>query len=314
MNQSIRGVFLAMLTAAEVLGCGSNQSSSTNSAAQRDQSSPETQSQVPAGTQSKKKFQPLQLADNAEDSLSQPTSRPKISDEKRAQAIVDALQPFQVLLGQWHWVTRKAFGDFSKTDDDLLWIWDFQTDASRPAIKGTSESNPYFQKIWLTWLADDEKFQVTGKTPEGGTRILQGTWTAKGEPREESDGKRSQRSYEMQLTQVSPDTGDQWRMTLRQVDNNQYQMDLMRRPASGKQFGPLDSVRQQRLGTSFAVADSDNPGPKCIISGGLGTMSVQYKGKSYPVCCSGCAAAFNDDPERWLAKLAEKEKSKKEDK
>jgi YHS domain-containing protein len=36
-------------------------------------------------------------------------------------------------------------------------------------------------------------------------------------------------------------------------------------------------------------------------------MQVEYKGKSYPVCCSGCAAAFKDDPERWLAKLAEKE-------
>ena len=96
-----------------------------------------------------------------------------------------------------------------------------------------------------------------------------------------------------------------------QLDNNQYLMDLARRPASGKQFGPLDVVRQQRLGTSFAVSDSDNPGPKCIISGGLGTMSVTYMGKTYSVCCSGCAAAFNDDPEHWLAKLAAREKSKK---
>ena len=88
---------------------------------------------------------------------------------------------------------------------------------------------------------------------------------------------------------------------------------MTRKQPTAKQFGPLDSVRQQRVGTSFAVADSDNPGPKCIISGGLGSMNVTYKGKSYPVCCSGCAAAFNDDPERWLAKLAENEAKKKKD-
>jgi YHS domain-containing protein len=33
---------------------------------------------------------------------------------------------------------------------------------------------------------------------------------------------------------------------------------------------------------------------------------VSYQGKSYPVCCSGCAAAFNDDPERWIAKMMKK--------
>jgi YHS domain-containing protein len=32
-------------------------------------------------------------------------------------------------------------------------------------------------------------------------------------------------------------------------------------------------------------------------------MSVSYEGKTYPVCCSGCAAAFNDEPLRWLSKL-----------
>ncbi|MGE5195178.1 MAG: YHS domain-containing protein [Deltaproteobacteria bacterium] len=115
------------------------------------------------------------------------------------------------------------------------------------------------------------------------------------------------------LTQVSPAAGERWQVTLSQLDNNQYLMALARSPGAGKQFGQLDTVRQQRVGTSFAVADSDNPGPKCIISGGLGTMQVEYKGKSYPVCCSGCAAAFRDDPERWLAKLAEREKAKKND-
>jgi hypothetical protein len=115
------------------------------------------------------------------------------------------------------------------------------------------------------------------------------------------------------LNQTTPDDGDQWQLVVNQLDNNQYLTNLTRRPVTGKQYGPLDVIRQQRVGTSFAVADSDNPGPKCIISGGLGSMSVTYKGKSYPVCCSGCAAAFNDDPEKWLAKLAAREKAKKGD-
>ena len=163
----------------------------------------------------------------------------------------------------------------------------------------------------MLFRSEEDKFQVTVQPTDEDAREFRGTWADGGEPKEESDGKKTQHTHKLQLTQILPQAGDQWQLVFHQLDNNQYLMAMTRRPATGKQFGPLDVVRQQRLGTSFAVADSDNPGPKCIISGGLGTMTVTYRGKSYPVCCSGCAAAFNDDPERWLAKLAEREKSKK---
>ncbi len=241
------------------------------------------------------------------------TAKPRLSGEKRSRAVVNALQPLQVLLGDWRWITRRDFGGSKKSGEDLKWVWDFQTDETQPSLTATSAIHPYFQQVWLTYLPDDEMFQTTARAADGQTRVFRGTWTDGGEPREESDGKKVQHTCKMQLVQVSPDDGDQWQLVVNQLDNNQYLTNLTRRPTTGKQFGPLDVIRQQRLGTSFAVADSDNPGPKCIISGGLGSMTVSYKGKSYPVCCSGCAAAFNDDPEKWLAKLAARATAKKSD-
>ena len=38
----------------------------------------------------------------------------------------------------------------------------------------------------------------------------------------------------------------------------------------------------------------------CISSG---CVLHWYKGKTYYVCCSGCKAAFEDEPERWIARL-----------
>jgi len=262
----------------------------------------------------RKKFQPVQLGGDGDAAASGATaSKPKLSGEKRAQAIITALQPLQVLLGDWRWITRKDFGGSKKSGDDLTWIWDFKTTPAQPSLTGKNEGNPYFDQVWISFLPEDEQYQATIKSPDGAARTFRGTWTDGGEPKEESDGKKLQHTHKLRLTQATHEDGEQWQLVFTQLDNNQYLMDLLRRPAAGKQFGPLDVVRQQRLGTSFAVADSDNPGPKCIISGGLGTMSVTYKGKSYPVCCSGCAAAFNDDPEKWLAKLAEREKMKKKD-
>ncbi|HEY3963009.1 MAG TPA: hypothetical protein VGM05_00505 [Planctomycetaceae bacterium] len=262
----------------------------------------------------KTKFQPVTLgSDSAGDNATSSTNKAPLSGEKRSQAIIVALQPMQVLLGQWRWITNKKFEGSNKSGEDLEWIWDFKHDRAQPSLTAKCDSHPYFQQVWLSYLPEEDKFRATVKPTDGDSREFRGTWTDGGEPKEESDGKKAQHTYKLQLTQVTPADGDQWQLVFSQLDNNQYLMTMTRRPAAGKQYGPLDVVRQQRLGTSFAVADSDNPGPKCIISGGLGTMNVTYKGKSYPVCCSGCAAAFNDDPERWLAKLAEREKNKKRD-
>jgi hypothetical protein len=312
-----------MLMAGMALGCGDSsgpptaekpkpKSGRTSPAADSEETTADSAAEKPK----KPKFQPVQLGGNAggtEGTGPSAAAKPRLSGEKRSRAVISALQPLQILLGDWRWITNKEFDGSKKAAEDLKWVWDFRTDDSQPSLTATSDLHPYFKQIWLTYLPDDEKFQSTAKAPDGQTRVFTGTWTDGGEPKEESDGKKVQHTFKMQLSQVSPEDGDQWQLVFNQLDNNQYLMNLTRRPATGKQLGPLDVIRQQRLGTSFAVADSDNPGPKCIISGGLGSMSVTYMGKSYPVCCSGCAAAFNDDPEKWLAKLAAREKAKKGD-
>ncbi|MFN0053873.1 MAG: hypothetical protein ACKV0T_16970 [Planctomycetales bacterium] len=266
----------------------------------------QTQPQNPTSQTSRpKSFQPVDL-DAAENGTEGSRSGGKTSPaETQTRQIVAALQPFQVLLGDWRWVTKKKVGDFPKTGEDLAWLWDFQTDPNHPALTLHSEAHPYLRQAWLTWQPDHDRFRFTADDATGNRRILEGTWTEGGAPADESDGKKLQRTYKLLLTQVEPDAGELWQITLIQLDNNQFLMDLKRRAAAAREFGPLDTVRQQRVGTSFAVADSDNPGPKCIISGGLGTSTVSFQGRTYPVCCSGCAAAFNDDPERWLKRLAE---------
>jgi hypothetical protein len=300
------------LIAAGLAGCGQEQppgQAAATSAPEREIATPPAKVPAELGGP-KRKFQPVQLGGGEDPPAREPVQKVQVAPEKQSESIVAALQPFQVLLGQWRWIAKKNFGNSVQTGEDLEWIWDFQTEPNRPALKASTAANPYFRTIWITWLPHDAKFQLTAKTAEGDARVLQGTWADNGEPMEEIDGKKVQRTYKLQFSQVTPASGDQWLITLNQLDNNQYLIDLSRRPGPGKQPALVANIRQQRLGTSFAVADSDNPGLKCIISGGLGTMTVEYKGKSYPVCCSGCAAAFKDDPELWLARLAAKLKSK----
>ena len=64
-------------------------------------------------------------------------------------------------------------------------------------------------------------------------------------------------------------------------------------------FNRIAEVGYTREGTR--LAESDQTGPICVVTGGQGTIKVSYKGETYWVCCTGCRDAFNDDPEGVLA-------------
>ena len=40
---------------------------------------------------------------------------------------------------------------------------------------------------------------------------------------------------------------------------------------------------------------------QCVVTGGLGAMSVEFEGETYFVCCEGCRQVFQDDPRGALA-------------
>jgi hypothetical protein len=72
----------------------------------------------------------------------------------------------------------------------------------------------------------------------------------------------------------------------------------------------IATIGATRADVRFGAASKEEQGPKCIITGAPGTSTVSFNGQAYYVCCSGCAAEFKHDPEKWL-KLAKEGKSKK---
>jgi hypothetical protein len=49
---------------------------------------------------------------------------------------------------------------------------------------------------------------------------------------------------------------------------------------------------------------------ECVVSGGVGTMAISYKGETYYVCCSGCADEFRANPEKYVAEFKAKKHKK----
>lgn len=221
------------------------------------------------------------------------------------ESVVSALQPLQVLLGKWTGTTRKALLDQPE------WVWDFQTQPEQPALVIQSTKGVYIREGRLTYLPSQQQYELTAKDEGGVKRVYRGDLV---EPIAEvaGDDKQTHRTYKLELTQTEPAPDDEcWQVALAQLDNNRYLLEWNRRRGAGA-FQRVDTVNSLREGTSFASVNPDDYGDKtCIISEGLGTIAVTHAGRQYWVCCTGCKAAFEENPEKWIARLAAKQSEKK---
>ncbi|ADG66135.1 hypothetical protein Plim_0284 [Planctopirus limnophila DSM 3776] len=269
-------------------------------ATQADTNAATTNSQTPATSQAsatppRKRFQPIQLG-----AIGSGTDTETI-DESKIDSVMDALKPLQVLLGRWKGNARKALLDQPE------WMWDLTTDPKQPALVIKSPTGKYIREGRLTFLVKDQSYQLTTTDADGVTRNWLGSFTKEVQDVAGDDDK-LQRTYKLEFLEKAAEPADEiWKLALSQQDNNRYLIELDRQRGSGT-YVRVDTINTQREGTSFALNDSDYGEKECIVSQGLGTTSVAYLGQTYWVCCSGCKSAFEADPVRWLAKLAERKK------
>jgi hypothetical protein len=225
------------------------------------------------------------------------TKPPNIDD------VINGLRPLQIVLGKWNGVVDRA-----SSSEVHEWIWDFRSDKQFPSLVLTAPEGNFFNRASITFDPRVNKYKMTTVDEEEVTRHYEGKFTADPEDVPEGDGKTVHRTFKLQLTEIpNPDRNTRWQYVFNQQKNNRYLIEVYR--AKGKSdYRRIDTIGTQRDGTSLARSDEDYGDRTCVISQGLGTSQVSFKGKSYWVCCSGCAAAFNDDPETWIARFEEKQK------
>jgi hypothetical protein len=215
---------------------------------------------------------------------------------ERVESARAALKPLQILIGNWNGTSRKAMLDQPN------WVWDLKTDPKQPAIRIKSEKGQYVRDGRLTFSPASQEYEFTATDGDGKQRVFRGNFSQEVQD-VAGDDKKLQRTYKLELTEPKADTdGEQWRVVINQQENNRYILEVDRKRGSSP-FLRIDTINTQREGTSFALSDTDYGEKTCVVSQGLGTTSVSYMGKSYWVCCSGCKAAFEDDPAKWVAKF-----------
>ena len=210
-------------------------------------------------------------------------------------AIREALRPLQVVVGQWRGNTFREH-----VVHQVDWAWDHRSDPAAPALVMAAPKNPFFESARLSFDPDAEQYLLTVFEPSGERREFVGEFTEQPQDVVGDDGRGLQRTFEIRFEQTSPKSGERWRLVMNQQENNRFLVELEKRRGQGR-FRRFDTFSNQRKGTNFAIVEEGYGEKTCIISGGLGTIPVSHAGRTYYVCCSGCKAAFEDDPEAWIA-------------
>jgi len=204
----------------------------------------------------------------------------------------EALQELNDFIGGW-----KGNGT-SERDKRLIWkenidwSWRFQK-GKEPSLMFAIDKGKYFKKGELRFLPGKKVYELTLVDVAGKSRVFEGV-RKKGKlvlERSDGDGKEKQK-LEMNLA------GDGARLI--------YTYWVM--PENRTLYGREFQVGYTKLGETFGSAAKK---VECIVTGGLGTIKVTYKGADYYVCCSGCRDAFYETPEKFIKEYNAKKKGGK---
>lgn len=205
----------------------------------------------------------------------------------------EALQPFNDLIGEW-----KGTGVPKGTPqqqqkgfwvENMDWVWKFKDGDAWLACH--ISNGKHYVKAELRYLPDKNQYELTLRTVDKKTVVFVGTFEDK----------------QLTVQRDDPDTKETQKLSIRLLHHNRflYQYDV--KPEDKTFYTKVYQVGVTKLGEDFATGDGR---PECIVTGGLGTMTVKYKSETYYVCCTGCRDEFVRDPQKYID-LAAKKKMKK---
>jgi hypothetical protein len=171
------------------------------------------------------------------------------------------------------------------------WAWHFK--GNDTALILTIEGGRLNKGGELRYLPAVKRYQFIEQTADGVKRTYEG----------------ERKNGYLMLDHVDKNTGETRRLTMSSAgDGLRFIYKSAHKPAGRTLFVRDFQVAFTKKGETFAASEKK---PECVVTGGLGTSTVVYKGTTYYLCCSGCRDAFNENPEKYIKEADNRKKSRK---
>jgi hypothetical protein len=218
---------------------------------------------------------------------------PAADTTEKAEA-KEALKALQEFIGAW-----KGSGGPDKPkpsprdplwSETLSWGWRFKGDDAWLALE--VKNGKHLQGGELRYLPGKKAYQFLALT-QGGPKLV-----FEGELKNEV----------LTLERTDPDSGQTQQIKMNTAgDGVRFIYRVATKAKGGTVWRKDYLVACTKEGESLGKTEKKN---ECVVSGGVGTMAISYKGETYYVCCSGCADEFRANPEKYVAEFKAKKKKK----
>jgi len=211
---------------------------------------------------------------------------PQQSDQS-TNAAKEALSQFNSLIGGWRGTAQPRRGSATGSwRESAEWVWDFSGKA--PAIRYVVTDGKLLRSARIRFDDSAKLFRASVQLPDGSTREYSGKF-----------------DDDRLLLESQPDVKHEiYRITVTRLNDKRTIVLFERKRATSRGLSRVAEVGYTREGTRLAVEGGD--GPECVVTGGKGTIAINYKGQTYYVCCSGCKQAFDENPEKILAEYRQR--------
>jgi hypothetical protein len=218
-----------------------------------------------------------------------PASR--AADKPTAKEALKALNDY---IGEWkgNGAPEKARPTAAELwNETVSWSWRFKGDDAWITLE--FKNGKYFKTGELRYLVDKNAYQLTAVDKKDKKLVFAG------ELKDEY----------LTLDRVEPSTKETQRIVMNLAgDGIRFIYRYSHKPDGRTAFIKDYTVACTKAGESLGKKEHK---VECVVSGGLGTIPVSYKGETFYVCCSGCKDAFNENPEKYIAEYKAKKAGKK---
>jgi len=211
------------------------------------------------------------------------------SDSEKAKEALRALQDF---IGGWKGSggplrPRPGAPIWAETLD---WSWRFKSGDMWLALK--IEKGKHFKGGELRYLPGKKLYQFTAEDTKGQKRVFEGPL----------------KNDYLTLERIDADTKEAQKIVMNLAGDGVRFIYRYDHKGEGKTLWVNDfQVASTKIGESLGATEKKN---ECVVSGGVGTMTVSYKGETFYVCCSGCRDEFNANPEKYVREFKAKKAGK----
>jgi hypothetical protein len=209
------------------------------------------------------------------------------ADDK--EAAKEALKNLQEFIGGWKgnggpFKPRPASSEL--WSETIEWGWNFK--GAEPSLTLKIEKGRHFKEGQLRYLAAKKLYELTLTDAKGGKRTFEGDY----------------KDNYLTLERIDSDTKETQKVVMNTAaEGVRFVYRYERKPEGRTSFIKDYQVAATKLGESLGKTEKKN---ECVVSGGVGTMAVTYKGETFYVCCSGCRDEFNANPEKYVKEFKAK--------